>query len=186
MLKKIIFSAVVLTTLFSCSSDSSSTDNTGGGGTGGGDTSVAMTTRVDGVIYDTPPQNGGNAADLTGGEFGSNYFLLKGYKNVGAGKQAKIGNKIYDIKVVIPKNDVSVGTHSFSSSLVVGGYYADFDISGTSPAETVNTISGSITITSYTASTKLVKGNFNFTTNNGVNLTATSHTLLGSFSYVLQ
>lgn len=186
MLKKILFSVIVLTTLFSCSSDNSSTNNSGGGGTGGSDTTVAMTTRIDGVIYDTPPQNGGNAADATGGEYGSNYFLLKGYKYVGAGKQAKVGNKIYNIKVVIPKNDITVGTHSFNATLVTGGYYADFDISGISPAETVNTIGGSITITSYNTSTKLVKGNFNFTTCDGVNLTTTTHTLIGSFGYVLQ
>lgn len=186
MLRKILFSVIVLTTVFSCSSDNSSTDNSGGGGTGGGDTTVAMTTRIDGVIYDTPPQNGGNNADVSGGEYGNDYFLLKGYKNVGAGKQAKIGNKIYNIKVVIPKNDVAVGTHTFTSNLVAGGYYADFDISGVSPDETVNTISGSVTVTSYNTSTKLVKGNFNFTTCDGVNLTTTTHTLVGSFNYILQ
>lgn len=185
MIKKIVFLAIVLTTFGSCSSDTSSSDNSGGG-TGGSDTTVAMTTRIDGVIYDTPPQNGGNNADVSGGEYGNDYFLLKGYKNVGAGKQAKIGNKIFNIKVVIPKNDISTGTHTFTSSLISGGYYADFDISGVSPVEVVNTISGSITITSYNTSTKLVKGNFNFTTCDGVNLTTTTHTLIGSFSYVLQ
>lgn len=186
MIKKIVFSALLSTVFFSCSSDNSSSSNSGGSGTSGGDTPVAMTTRIDGVVYDTPPQNGGNNADVSGGEYGSDYFLLKGYKNVGAGKQAKIGNKIYNIKVVIPKNNITVGTHSFTSNLVAGGYYADFDISGVSPDETVNTISGSITVTSYNTSTKLLKGNFNFTTCDGVNLTTTTHTLIGSFGYVLQ
>ncbi|MEI7509030.1 MAG: hypothetical protein WCJ62_06145 [Flavobacterium sp.] len=182
MIKKIFFSAFIVTTLFSCSSNTSS-DNSGSTGT---DVTVAMTTRIDGVIYDTPPQNGGNSADASGGEYGSGYFLLKGYKNVGAGKQVKIGNKIFNIKIVIPKSDVSVGTHNFNSTLVSGGYYADFDILGVSPAEAANTISGSINVTSYNSSTKLIKGGFNFTTNDGINLTNTSHTLIGSFSYVLQ
>lgn len=184
MIKKIFFSAFIITAFFSCSSSSSS-DNSGTTGTGT-DVAVAMTTRIDGVIYDTPPENGGNSADVSGGEYGSSYFLLKGYKNVGTGKQAKIGNKIYNIKIAIPKSDVSVGTHSFNSTLVSGGYYADFDILGVSPAEAANTISGTITVISYNSTTKLVKGGFNFTTNDGVNLTATSHTLVGSFSYVLQ
>lgn len=169
--------------LFSCSK--SSPDNSGSTGTGT-DATVAMTSIIDGLTYDTPPQNGGNSADASGGEYGSGYFLLKGYKNVGAGKQVKIGNKIFNIKIVIPKSDISVGDHNFNSTLVSGGYYADFDILGVSPAETANTNSGTITVTSYNSSTKLIKGSFNFTTNDGVNLTATSHTLVGSFSFVLQ
>jgi hypothetical protein len=72
------------------------------------------------------------------------------------------------------------------SNIVAGEYYADFDVNGVTPAETVNTTSGSITITSYNSTTKLLKGNFTFTTNDGVNLIAASHTLIGSFNYVLQ
>lgn len=183
MIKKIFFSVFIITTLFSCTKSSSDDSVSAGSGT---DVTVAMTTRIDGVIYDTPPENGGNSADVSGGEYGSSYFLLKGYKNVGAGKQVKIGNKIFNIKIVIPKSNVSVGDHNFNSTLVPGGYYADFDILGVSPAEAANTISGTITVTSYNSSTKLIKGGFNFTTNDGVNLTATSHTLIGSFSFVLQ
>lgn len=182
MIKKIIFSAFVLTTLFSCSSsDSNTTSNNTGTPT---ETTVAMTTKIDGTVYDTPPQNGGNTADATGGTYGNTYFLLKGYLSAGSGKN-KIGNKTYDIKVVVPKSDLSVGTHFFSSNIVAGGYYADFDINNSSPPEAANTTSGSITITSYNATTKLLKGNFNFTTNNGINLTATSHSLVGSFGFVL-
>jgi hypothetical protein len=184
MIKKIIFSAFILTTLFSCSSDSTAVDNANGSGIPV-ETTAAMTTRIDGTIYDTPPQIGGNAADATGGSFGNTYFLLKGYYNTGAGK-AKTGFKTYDIKIVVPKNDLTLGSHTFTSSIVTGGYYADFDVNGVVPAENTVTKSGSVTITSYNATTKLLKGNFNFTTNDGVNLAVTTHTLIGSFNYVLQ
>ncbi len=183
MIKKIVLSAFVLTTLFSCSSDSTTTDNTNGGTPS--ETTVAMTTRIDGTVYDTPPQIGGNAADATGGIYGNTYFLLKGFKNTSSGK-AKTGSKTYDIKIVVPKSDLSLGTHTFTSSNVAGEYYADFDVNGVVPAELANTNNGSVTITSYNSTTKLLKGNFTFTTNDGVNLTAISHTLIGSFNYVLQ
>jgi hypothetical protein len=183
MIKKVIFSVFVLTTLFSCSSDSNSANNNSGGSSNV--TTVAMTTTIDGTIYDTPPQNGGNAADATGGSYGNTYFLLKGYYNTASGK-AKTGFKSYDIKIVVPKSDLSLGTHTFTSSIVAGQYYADLDINGVNPAETVNTTSGSITITSYNTTTKLLKGSFNFTTNDGINLTTDSHDLIGSFNYILQ
>jgi len=183
MIKKTVFSAFVLTTLFSCSSsDSTATGNTGGTPS---ETTVAMTTRIDNVVHDTPPQGGGNAADATGGSYGNTYFLLKGYYSTASGK-AKTGFKSYDIKIVVPKSDLSLGTHTFTSSIVSGEYFADFDVNGVVPAESANTNSGSITITSYNSTTKLLKGNFTFTTNDGVNLTTTSHTLLGSFNYILQ
>ena len=183
MFKKIFFLLVIAMSVTSCSTDSSSSENNGGGAII--EPEVAMVTRIDGTIYDTPPQNGGNSADATGGIYGNTYFLLKGYKNAGTGKVV-IGNKVFDIKLAIPKSDISVGTHSFTSTIAAGGYYADLDISGVAPAENVNTTSGSITVTSYNSSTKLLKGNFNFTTNDGVNLADISHTLIGSFSYVLQ
>lgn len=182
MLKRIFFLAIILTTLFSCSSDNSSTPTSNGSGSSN-ETTVAMTTRIDGVVYDTPPQIGGNLADATGGIYGNTYFLLKGYKNMGASKTAF---KAYDIKIVVPKSDLSLGTHTFSSSIVSGEYYADLDVSGSTIAEVTNTTSGYITITSYNATTKLLKGSFSFTTNDGVNLSAISHTLIGSFNYVLQ
>lgn len=181
MLKRIFFLAIVSITFFSCSSDNSSNNSNGVGSSN--EITVAMTTRIDGIVYDTPPQVGGNLADASGENYGNTYFLLKGYKNMGT---AKTGFKVYDIKIVIPKSDLSLGTHSFSSSIVPGEYYADFDISGVVPAETVNTTNGSITITSYNTTSKVLKGNFSFTTNDGVNLTSISHTLIGSFNYVLQ
>lgn len=188
MIKKLIFLFAITFASVSCSSDSDSTNNNQGSGSGT-EPVVAMTTRVDGLIYETPPQGGGNNADISGGIYGNTYFLLKGYKNFGVGKGIStnklIGNKIYDIKIAIPKNDVTVGIHSFNSTIATGGYYADLDISGVIPIEAVNTTSGEVNITNYNAATKVVKGNFNFTTNNGVNPTATSHTLIGSFNYVL-
>ncbi|CAM4439117.1 hypothetical protein [Flavobacterium terrigena] len=149
---------------------------------------VAMTTEIDGVDYDTPPQIGGNLAENSGGASfgGSDYYLLKGYKNLNTSKSAfKVGNKIFNIYLAIPKNDLSVGTHSFSSTFTTGDYYADLDISGVIPAENVNTISGSINVLSYDASTRLLKGTFVFTTDDGVNLVDPSHFIVGSFEYKL-
>ena len=52
MIKKIVLSVAVISSLFSCSSGAdSSSDNTNGTGS---TTTVAMTTRVDGVIYELP------------------------------------------------------------------------------------------------------------------------------------
>ena len=184
MLKKIIFPALVLTTLFSCSSSDNSADPTGSG-TGSTTPTVAMTTRIDGTVYDMPPQAGGNAADVTGGIYGNTYFLLNGYKNITAGK-AKIGSTIYTVKIAVPKSDLSVGTHNFTGTIAAGSYYADFDVTGTLPAETATTTSGYVTVTSYNSTTKEIKGSFSFTTNNGVDLTVNTHTLIGSFDYILQ
>lgn len=182
MIKKILLSAVIITSVFSCTSgDSSNNDTTGGGGS---TSTAAMVTRVDGVVHDMPPQGGGNSADASGGIYGNTYFLLNGYKNITTGK-ILAGNTIYTMKIAIPKSDLTIGQHSFTSTIAPGGYYADFDITGPIPAEIVNTTAGYINVTSYNATTKQMKGNFNFTTNNGVNLNATSHTLIGSFDYIL-
>jgi hypothetical protein len=183
MLKKIVFSALVLTTILSCSSGGDSNENSQ---TTPIVDSVAMTTNIDGTVYLTPPQIGGNLADATGGVYGNTYFLLNGYKDTGIAKSAKTGSKKYEIKIAIPKTDISVGTHNFSSSIITGSYYADLNITGVSPTENVDTISGYVTVTSYNTTTNLIKGNFNFTTNNGVDLITTSHTVTGTFSYVLQ
>jgi hypothetical protein len=182
MIKKIVLSVAVISSLFSCSSGAdSSSDNTNGTGS---TTTVAMTTRVDGVIYDMPPQTGGNSADASGGVYGNTYFLLNGYKNITTGK-VKVGSTIYTMKIAIPKSDLSLGQHNFTGTIAPGGYYADFDITGPVPAETVNTTSGYINVTSYNSTTKEMKGSFNFYTNNGVDLVTHSHTLIGSFDFIL-
>ncbi|MBC7525548.1 MAG: hypothetical protein H7239_14070 [Flavobacterium sp.] len=183
MIKKIIILALVSLTLASCttSADSSTVDVQPVA-----NSSVAMETRIDNVLYETPPQNGGNSADVTGGIYGNTYFLLKGYKDTGVGK-VKIGSKTFEIKIVIPKADIasSVGTHNFSSTLTSGGYYADLDINGVTPAENVSTVSGFVKVNSYDATTKEIKGSFNFTASNGVDLTVT-HTIIGTYDYILQ
>jgi len=182
MFKKIIFSALVLTTLFSCSSSTNSNETIIGSST---TQAVAMTTRIDGIVYEMPPQAGGNSADITGGVYGNTYFLLNGYKNISAGKY-KVGSTIYTVKIAVPKSDLSVGTHNFTGAITPGAYYADFDITGPIPAETVTTTSGYVNVTSYNSSTKEIKGSFSFRTNNGVDLSISTHTLAGSFDYILQ
>ena len=112
MIKKILLSAVIITSVFSCTSgDSSNNDTTGGGGS---TSTAAMVTRVDGVVHDMPPQGGGNSADASGGIYGNTYFLLNGYKNITTGK-ILAGNTIYTMKIAIPKSDLTVGQHSFTS-----------------------------------------------------------------------
>jgi hypothetical protein len=169
---------------FSCSSGDSVETNDDISPAG----SIAMTTRIDGVDYNTPPQIGGNLAENSGGTAygGTANYLLKGYKNLSSGKTIfRVGNKIYNIYLIIPKNNLSLGIHNFSSSFVLGEYFADLDIIGVVPAENVNTTSGFIKILSYDVSTKLLKGNFNFTTNDGIDLLNTSHVLVGTFEYKL-
>ncbi len=183
MKKNILVLALVCLTIISCttSSDTSTADNPSGASS-----TVAMETRIDNVLYETPPQNGGNSADLTGGTYGNTYFLLKGYKDTGANK-VKIGSKTFEIKIAIPKADItnSVGTHNFNSTITSGGYFATLTISGVTPAETVNTLSGFVKVNSYDSTTKEIKGSFNFTTSNGVDLTVT-HTVIGTYDYILQ
>lgn len=181
MFKKIILLTIVVNMLVSCSSHSGNEPNS----SPAPDLSAVMTTKIDGVEYDTPPASGGNLADATGGIYGNSYFLINGYKTFASGKQ-KIGQKTYNIKIAIPKNNLLVGTHYFDSTIAIGEYYADLDISGVTPAEAANTINGSVTVTSYDTSTKLMKGTFSFITNNGVDLNITSHTLTGTFNFVLQ
>lgn len=176
---------LVALTVVSCSSDSSTT--TGAGNEPVTPPAIAMQTEIDGVSYQTPPQAGGNLAENSGGTSfgGTAYFLLKGYKSVGARMTAKVGSKIYNIYLAIPKNDLSVGIHFFSAAFNSGDYYADLDITGVIPSETVNTTGGFIKVTSFDATTRILKGNFNFTTNDGVDLATDSHSVIGSFEYKL-
>ncbi|WP_329806703.1 hypothetical protein [Flavobacterium facile] len=185
-MKKIFNSFIVLLTFFivSCSTNETSLNDS----QNIPEEAVAMSTSIDGLFYDTPPQIGGNLAENSGGSSfgGSAYFLLNGYRNLNNGFTTnRIGNKIYNIYLAIPKNNLSVGIHNFSSTFNSGDFYADFDVSGVLPTENVNTISGFIKITSFDTTTRLLKGNFNFTTNNGVDLTTITHELVGTFAYVL-
>ena len=177
---------LLLATLFliiSCSSSDSASDNQNPNG--GQEPAVAMVTRIDNVLYNTPPQNGSNIADATGGEYGNTYFLLKGFTLVSSSKNNLIGNKSYFIKLALPKNNIVAGTYNFTSTIQPNSYYADFDITGVSPPENVITNSGFIKILNYNPTTKEVKGSFNFTTNDGIQTSIVSHTLVGNFDFIL-
>lgn len=175
MIKKIVFLSLTLLAIVGCSHDDASTSTPQ-------PTALAMSAKIDNVLYNFSAQNSGNIADNTGGSYGSNYFLLKGVN--GSGPAGRIVNKTIEIKVVIPKANITLGTHPFSSSLASGGYYIDMDYLNTLPAEIVNTVGGSINITSYDSTTKEVKGTFSFSVEDGV--TSPSHIVTaGNFDFFL-
>jgi hypothetical protein len=189
-MKKLIFIFLGLS-LFSCSSDGgTNTNGTGGNSGGGGNTTVdTFKATVDGISYVFSTLNNTNVADASGGIYGNTYFLIKGNKDTGSAKQSgsvsgKIDTKKYEIKLAIPKSNVVVGTHNFSSAILPNQYYADLDVTGVAPAQTVVTSSGFIKITTYNATTKKIVGTFSFNTTNG-STTAITHTITGSFDYVL-
>jgi|GEM_PF-1376077 hypothetical protein len=188
-MKKLIFLFLGLS-LFSCSSDGTD-DNSGSGGSGGGgnNTTNPLTAVVDGISYVFAIVNNTNIADATGGVYGNTYFLIKGTKDTGSAKNnstisGKVGSKKFEIKLAIPKSNVSVGTHNFTSTIQPNEYYADLDITGINPAETAATSTGFIKITSYNATTKKIVGTFSFNTTNGSTATIT-HNITGAFDYVL-
>ncbi|WP_298391430.1 hypothetical protein [Flavobacterium sp.] len=189
-MKKLL--GLFLTLFFlSCSSDGS-TDGTGTGGNGGGGGNTVVDpfkATVDGTSYVFTTLNNSNIADASGGLYGNAYFLIKGNKDTGAAKQGstisgKIDTKKYEIKLAIPKSNVAVGTHNFASAIQPNEYYADLDITGVAPAQTVVTNTGNIKITSYNATTKKIVGTFTFTTTNG-STAAITHNVNGTFDYVL-
>lgn len=186
-MKKLIFLFLGLS-LFSCSSDGTIDDNGSGGGSGGGNTTVdPFKATVDGISYVFTTLNNTNIADATGGLYGNTYFLIKGNKDTGSVKgnlSGKIDTKKYEIKLAIPKSNVAIGTHNFSNTIQPDEYYADLDITGVLPAQTVVTSSGFIKITTYNATTKKIVGTFSFNTTDG-STTAITHTITGSFDYVL-
>lgn len=186
-MKKLIFLFLGLS-LFSCSSDGGTDNSSGSGGTGGGggNTTNPLTAIVDGISYVFTTLS--NTADATGGIYGNTYFLIKGTKDTGSAKNStlsgKIGTKKFEIKLAIPKSNVAVGTHNFTSTIQPNEYYADLDITGINPAESAITSSGFIKVTSYNATTKKIVGTFSFSTTNGSTATIT-HTITGTFDYVL-
>lgn len=188
-MKKLIFLFLGLS-LISCSSDGTD-DNSGSGGSGGGgsNTTNPLTAVVDGISYVFATVNNTNIADATGGVYGNTYFLIKGTKDTGSAKNnstisGKVGSKKFEIKLAIPKSNVAVGTHNFTSTIQPNEYYADLDITGINPAESAVTSSGFIKVTSYNATTKKIVDTFSFTTTNGSSTTVT-HTITGTFDYVL-
>lgn len=180
MIKKFLVLSVAVLFVVSCSSSDDGKQTSDATQT---EATIAIVGRVDNVLYNFPSPSPTNTADASGGEYGSNYYLLKGTNT--KGPASKTGTKTIDIKLVVPKSDLSLGIHNFVATQVAGEYYADMDISNTLPSETVNTISGYIKILSYNSSTKELKGAFNFTTDDGVNVGTTRHTVLGNFDYFL-
>jgi len=176
-MKKYALLVFGLLSLLSCSSsDTSGTSNSSNA------TTAIMTTKIDGYLYDTPPQNGSNIADATGGTFGTGYYLLNGFKNTANGKLT--APKMYYLKIAIPKSNIFVGTHDFTNNIQPDAYFASLTITGNN--ETVATISGNVKITYYNSTTKEIKGSFTFTTSNGVDVTTVTHNVIGTFDFFLQ
>lgn len=165
--------------VFSCSTDSSSS------GTGDSVQDYTMTGVVDGNSYYLTPTNGGELSDPTGGAYGDTFQLLNGYIRIPATARFPQPEKRINIRLLLPKTDLTVGTHFFLNTAEIGNYFADLDlVFGTDPGEDEDTTSGKIIVTSYDLATKRIKGTFEFTTNNGVS-TSQTHAVTGSFNYVL-
>lgn len=186
-MKKLVFLFLGLT-LFSCTSGGTDDNSGSGGGSGGGSTTVdPFKATVNGISYVFNTLNNTNIADASGGIYGNTYFLIKGNKDTGSAKgnvAGKVDTKKYEIKLAIPKSNVAVGTHNFTSVIQPNEYYADLDVTGVVPTQTVVTSTGFIKITSYNATTKKIVGTFSFNTTNGSTTTITN-TITGSFDYVL-
>ncbi len=186
-MKKLIFLFLGLS-LFSCSSGGTD-DNFGSGGNGGdGNTTIdPFKATVNGISYVFTTLNNTNIADASGGIYGNTYFLIKGNKDTGGSKgnvSGKVDTKKYEIKLAIPKSNVVVGTHNFLNTIQPNEYFADLDVTGVVPPQTVVTSTGFIKITSYNATTKKIVGTFSFNTTNGSTTTITN-SITGSFNYVL-
>ncbi len=185
-MKKLIILFLGLS-LFSCSSDGTTDNTNSGGGSGGGSTTNPLTGIVDGVSYVFTTAS--TTADATGGIYGNTYFLIKGTKDTGSAKNTstisgKVGSKKYEIKLAIPKSNVAVGTHNFTSTIQPNEYFADLDITGVTPAELAETSTGFIKITTYNTTTKKIVGTYSFSTTNGSSSSVT-HNVSGTFDYVL-
>lgn len=178
-MKKIILIGVVSFLTFSCSTDSSSS------ATGEPVQDSTMTGIIDGNPYNLAPSTGGELSDPTGGAYGDTFQLLNGYVRIPAIARFPQPEKRINIRLLLPKTDLTVGTHFFLDTAEIGNYFADLDIVlGTDAGEDEDTVSGKITVTSYDSVTKRIKGTFEFTTDNGVS-TSQTHAVTGSFNYVL-
>ena len=127
---------------------------------------------------------GTNIANPNSLEFGLNYFTLNGYyDNASPNARAPIADKLVEINLVFPKDNIVEGEHLFASTLVADEYFADLNIKVNGVVETVNTVSGKITILTYDGLTGQVTGTFELTTTNGVD--PLSHSFSGEFDYKL-
>lgn len=170
---------VIVTNLFfvSCSSDS---DNGSGGDGNNNNFVVTMNILVDGESFALRTVEGNNESNPTGGEFGVNYQLLYGFFDNNLTSRIPIENKVVEILLAVPKENIISGEHLFGSSIAVDGFFAKMKIKVNNVSEVVNTTSGKVNIISYNTTTNLLHGTFEITTNNG---TSVSHQVTGSFDY---
>lgn len=127
---------------------------------------------------------GTNRANPNSVEFGLSYFTLHGFFDNGSpNAKAPIQDKVVDINLAIPKDNITVGEHLFTNSLVADEYFADMNIKLNGVSEIVNTVSGKINVLTYDELTGEISGTFEFTTTNGTN--PLTHSFSGEFEYVL-
>lgn len=168
---------LLFVSLFSCSSDDSSNNN--------GEPvlpAYPMDISLDDEFIQL--ENTNNLSNPLGGVFGEDYQLLYASAQntfTTSGRQTIHTRKV-EMKLAIPKSNISLGEHNFLSSIEADGYFADLDIKIDNVVQTVNTTSGSITIVSIDDLTNLVTGTFELITNDGTNQ---NHTVTGSFEYIL-
>lgn len=164
--------------IVSCSSDDS---NSGGGSY----TPVvyAMKGTLDGGTAKLMRNAGGtNLGNPNSTEFGISYFTLNGYYDNGSpNAKAPIQDRVVEVNLVIPKNNISLGEHLFNNTLVTDEYFADMNIKLNNVNETVNTVSGKINVITYESLTGQITGTYEFTTTDGV--TAQTHSIVGEFDY---
>ncbi len=127
---------------------------------------------------------GTNKANSNSVEFGLNYFALNGfYDNNSPDARAPIQDKVVEVNLAIPKDNITVGEHLFNNSLVADEYFADLNIKLNGVTEIVNTVSGKINVLTYDELTGKITGTFDLTTTNGTN--PLTHTFSGEFDYIL-
>jgi len=127
---------------------------------------------------------GNNRANPNSTEFGLSYFTLNGfYDNSSPNGRAPIEDKIVTVNIAIPKDNIALGEHLFTSTLVADQYFADMDIKLNGTSETVNTVSGKINVLTFDELTGEITGTYEFTTTNGTN--PLTHSITGDFNYVM-
>lgn len=127
---------------------------------------------------------GTNRANSNSVEFGISNFTLNGfYDNASPNAKAPIQDKIVEINLAVPKNNILVGEHLFNNTLVADEYFADLNIKLNGIVETVNTVSGKINVVTFNELTGQITGTFELTTTNGTN--PLTHSFSGEFDYVL-
>jgi hypothetical protein len=126
----------------------------------------------------------GNSESVLTGTTGSYTHLLFGYYDSGeVARMIPIQQKRVEVSLFIPSSLITVGDHLFSNSQQNNSYFGKINLLKINDiTETVTTTNGKITIISYNSVTKLLKGTFQITTNDGTNQ---NHQFTGSFEYIL-